>query len=259
MEKLSVVIITFNEEKNIGRCIDSVKDIADEIVVLDSFSADATASVCKKHEVRFIQRKWEGYSASKNAANRMAGYDWILSLDADEALSDELKRSIGSLKQVADKPQAAKFDRKTCYCGTWIRHGGWYPDTKIRMFDRRIAHWEGAIHETLIFSEPVRVIHLRGDCLHYSYYTVEDHLAQIENFTTLASKDLFLKKRKSTPEKRWLSPVAKFITDYFFKLGFLDGRAGYRIAKLSAYATYLKYKKLNKLYKNSVLEKNIKN
>ncbi|MBN8695430.1 MAG: glycosyltransferase family 2 protein [Bacteroidetes bacterium] len=248
MPQLSVVIITFNEEKNIERCLLSVQGIADDIVVLDSFSNDQTEAICKKYKVNFISRKWEGYSPSKNFANAQAKYDWILSLDADEALSDELKRSILDLK-AKEELSTAKFNRITNYCGSWIKHGGWYPDTKIRLFDRRITQWTGIIHEELSFSKQVDVLHLKGDCLHYSYYTIEQHYQQAEKFTTIAAKDLFEQKKKASVIKLYISPVVKFFRDYIFKLGCMDGAAGFTVARISAYATYLKYKKLNDLYR----------
>ena len=248
MPQLSVVIITFNEEKNIERCLLSVQGIADDIVVLDSFSSDQTETICKKYKVNFISRKWEGYSPSKNFANAQAKHDWILSLDADEALSDELKKSILELKAKQELGTAA-FNRVTNYCGSWIKHGGWYPDTKIRLFDRRITQWTGIIHEELSFSKQVNIQHLKGDCLHYSYYTIEQHYQQAEKFTTIAAKDLFEQNKKASGVKLYISPVVKFFRDYIFKLGFMDGAAGFTVARISAYATYLKYKKLNDLYR----------
>lgn len=247
MPQLSVVIITFNEELNIKRCLESVQEIADDIVVVDSFSKDKTEEICRQHNVRFIQRKWEGYSDTKNFANAQAKHDWILSLDADEALSEELKNSIIEIK----KGQASgtyKFNRLTNYCGTWIKHCGWYPDTKVRIFDRRNAKWEGKIHEQLITSGAPAIL-LKGDCLHYSYYTLDQHYKQSDKFSTLSAQSLFERGKQASLFQLWISPAVKFINDYIFKLGFLDGLAGYTICKISAYTTYLKYKKLRGLNK----------
>ena len=248
MPQLSVVIITFNEEQNMVRCLDSIKEIADDIVIVDSFSTDKTPEICKKHNVNFIQRSWEGYSATKNFANTQAKYDWILSLDADEALSEELKKSILEQKQ-KNYSTTCKFNRLQSYCGQWIHHGGWYPDTKIRLFDRTIAQWTGMIHEELTFSKPVDIIQLKGDCLHYSYYTIEQHHKQSDKFTTMAANDLFAKGKKSTFLKLYVSPAIRFVRDYIIKLGCMDGKAGYIIARISAHATYIKYKKLDELNK----------
>lgn len=247
MPQLSVVIITFNEEKNIGRCLESIQGIADDVVILDSFSTDATESISKKYNVNFISRKWEGYSASKNFANSQAKYDWILSLDADEALSEELKKSILKAKEGTEL-KTYKFHRLTNYCGSWIKHCGWYPDTKIRIFDRRITKWEGIIHEKLVIDSKQEAILLNGDCLHYSYYTIEQHLLQVDKFSTLAAQNLFEKGKKASVLQLWLSPIVKFISDYLIKLGFLDGAAGFTICKISARHSYLKYKKLRGLY-----------
>jgi glycosyltransferase involved in cell wall biosynthesis len=251
MPQLSVVIITFNEEKNIGRCLASLDGIADDIVVLDSFSSDATEAICKQYQVNFIQRNWEGYSASKNFANAQAKYNWILSLDADEALSDELK---GSILEIKKKEQALpyKFNRLTNYCGKWIRHCGWYPDTKLRIFDRRTTQWEGMIHEKLVVREGTP-LQLKGDCLHYSYYTIEEHYRQTDKFSTLSAKSLYARGRKASLLKMLFSPVIKFISCFIFKLGFLDGNAGYTVCKIMAAGTYNKYAKLRALHKEASL------
>ena len=155
MTALSVVIITFNEERNIARCINSVKDIADEIVVVDSYSTDNTKNICSNFDVIFIQRKWEGFSAAKNFANSMSKNDWILSLDADEVLSDQLRETIKNLK-FKNEFSYCSFNRLTNYCGSWIRHSNWYPDKKLRLFNRKNSEWSGLIHEEL--SVPVNII-----------------------------------------------------------------------------------------------------
>lgn len=247
MPQLSVVIITFNEEKNIGRCLESIQGIADDVVIVDSFSTDATESISKKYNVNFISRKWEGYSASKNFANAQAKYDWVLSLDADEALSEELKKSILKAKE-GNELKTYKFHRLTNYCGSWIKHCGWYPDTKIRIFDRRITKWEGIIHEKLVIDSKQEAILLKGDLLHYSYYSIEQHYAQTEKFSSLAAQNMFEKGKKASALKMYLSPVVKFISDYIIKLGILDGAAGFTICRISAKHSFLKYKKLRELY-----------
>lgn len=247
MPQLSVVIITFNEEKNIGRCLESIQGIADDVVILDSFSTDTTESISKQYPINFISRKWEGYSASKNFANAQAKYDWVLSLDADEALSEELKKSILKAKE-GKELKTYKFHRLTNYCGSWIKHCGWYPDTKIRIFDRRITKWEGIIHEKLVIDSKQEAILLRGDLLHYSYYSIEQHYAQTEKFSSLAAQNMFEKGKKASALKMYLSPVVKFISDYIIKLGILDGAAGFTICRISAKHSFLKYKKLRELY-----------
>ncbi len=248
MTKISAVIITFNEEKNIERCLRSLEGIADDIVVVDSFSSDQTAEICTKFKVNFISHAWEGYSRSKNFGNEQAKHDWILSLDADEALTDELKASLGKLK-TENAFQTASFNRLTNYCGKWVKHGGWYPDKKVRFFNRKTTQWQGHLHEELISNPPQNILHLPGDCLHYSYYNREQHYQQLENFTSIAANELYSKGAKAKWHKLIFSPLVKFIRDYFMKLGFLDGYTGFTIARISAYATYLKYHKLSLLQK----------
>lgn len=244
--KLSAVIVTFNEERNIARCIESLLGLTDDIVVLDSFSTDKTPEICSAYDLTFKQRAWEGYSASKNFANSLAKFDLILSIDADEALSDELRKSLAAFKR-QERFSTARFNRLTNYCGKWIRHGGWYPDTKVRVFDRRKTCWTGEIHEDLNFSEIPEILHLKGDCLHYSYYSLEQHYRQADKFTGIAARDLHQQGKKAPWFKLVFSPIVKFIRDYFLKLGFLDGKYGFIIARISAKATYMKYHKLRRL------------
>lgn len=249
MTKLSVVIITLNEEKNIGRCLESVKNIADEILVVDSFSTDKTESICKFYNARFVKNKFRNYIEQKNLALNLASNSFILSIDADEALSEGLIQSIQKVKD-NKKYDSYSMKRMTNYCGKWIKHGGWYPDKKIRLFDRNKCFWGGPNpHETLILKENTTTLHLKGDILHYSYYTFFGHLKQIALFTNIASNELFKKNKKATVIKLVLNPVHKFFKYYILKLGFLDGPYGYKIARMSAYTTFLKYKKLRKLYK----------
>lgn len=250
MVKISVAIITLNEERNIGRCLESVKEIADDIVVIDSYSTDQTEKICLKYGARIIRHQWEGYVVQKNVATGHALYDLVLSLDADEALSEKLKDSILKVKENFNA-DGCTMNRMTNYCGKWIRHSGWYPDTKLRLFDRRKGRWEGLIIHEELKMDPASVIkHLDGDIQHYSFYTVDEHRLQSEKFTTLGAEADFKKGKKAPGYKIWLGPLIKFKQAYFFKLGFLDGKAGFTISYLSALATYHKYVKLKQLYKN---------
>jgi len=248
MVKLSVVIITFNEEKNIGRCLDSIGDVADEIVVVDSNSTDSTEKICKSFGVRFIQHDFAGYIEQKNYALKQAKFKYVLSLDADEALSDQLKASILKVKLNIDA-DGYTMNRLTNYVGTWVHHCGWYPDTKLRLFNREKGAWGGINpHDEFRFSKKTKIKHLAGDILHYSYHSIEDHYSQVEHFTNIASKAYFEKGKKATTFKLVFSPAFKFIRDYFFLLGFLDGKVGFKICWISAGATRKKYTKLKKLY-----------
>ncbi len=251
MPKLSAVIITLNEERNIGRCIDSVIDIADDIVVVDSGSTDRTEAICKEKGVRYFFHVWEGYIEQKNYANKLAEHPLILSIDADEALSANLQESI---KKVKDDCQADgyKMNRMTNYCGKWIRYGGWYPDRKMRLFHRDKFAWGGArIHETVIMKAKDAIVHrLDGDLLHYSYYSISQHIAQANHFTDMTAELAFEKGKKAGILKILFSPMVKFARDYFIKLGFLDGYYGYIICRISAQATFMKYSKIRQLRKD---------
>jgi len=247
MRKLSAVIITYNEARNIKRCIASLQNVADEIVVVDSFSTDATPSICKGMNVQFHQRNWKGYSKQKNFGNGLASNDWILSIDADEALSEELQKSILAAKSNGNHENFA-YHRLTNYCGKWIRHSGWYPDTKLKMFNRTKSDWQGEVHETLTV-EPSSVKKLKGDLLHYSYHSISDHVKRADVYSTLGAKELFENDKKANLVKLLFNPWLKFNKMYLVKLGFLDGMAGFTIALITAYGTFLKYIKLYYLAK----------
>ncbi len=172
MIRISAVIITYNEEKNIARCLQSLYGIVDEIIIIDSYSADNTAAICEAYKVRFFQQKFTGYGLQKNYGNSMAQYEYILSLDADEALSDELKTLLLEFKK---EPRAdyVSMKRLTNYCGQWIRHSGWYPDIKMRLWKKGMANWNhNAVHESLDMINDGQKSFLDADILHYSYYII---------------------------------------------------------------------------------------
>lgn len=247
MIELSVVIITYNEERNIGRCISSVKAVADEIVVLDSFSKDKTEEICRSMGVKFYQHVFDGHIEQKNRAITYASSPYVLSLDADEALDETLAASILAVKNNWTH-DAYEMNRLTNYCGRWIRHCGWYPDTKLRLWDSRKGGWTGINpHDRYEMQPGCTQKHIKGDILHYSYYTVEEHYKQVAYFTTISARAYFEKGKRSTLLKTWFSPVIKFLRDYFLKLGILDGKYGFTVCRISAYATWLKYKKLRDL------------
>jgi glycosyltransferase involved in cell wall biosynthesis len=250
MAKLSVTIITLNEERNIARCLESLKDVADEIVVVDSFSSDRTKEICLFHGVKFIENKWPGYAKQKNFAHQNVSNDLVLSLDADESLSPELYASIKEMKKdPADN--LYMFRRLTNYCGKWIRHCGWYPDKKLRIYNRNECHWEGNVHEELIYPEGKKIVLLDGDCRHYSFYSISEHRKQSDNFTTLAAQKAFEKGERSNLFLILFAPVFKFVQSYFIKLGILDGYYGFIVCRISAHATFMKYVKLRRLWKKS--------
>lgn len=246
MHKLTVVIITLNEERNIARCLNSVKEVADDIVIVDSGSTDGTQEICRQYNVNFIIHPWTGYSEQKNFANEQALYNWILSIDADEELSPEL---IQSIKEAKNKNQIEyyKINRLTNYCGKWIKHGGWYPDIKLRIFDRNTTQWEGIIHETLTNEKNIPSVLLKGNCFHYTYYNITEHIAQANKFSELSAQDMFQRGKKYGFIKFFISPLIKFFRNYFMRTGFLDGIYGLAIACISAQAVFWKYAKLKQL------------
>jgi len=248
MQKLSVVIITFNESKNIVRCLQSLTSIADEFIVYDSFSTDNTCELAKQHGAKIFTGNWQGYALSKNLANQKATFDWILSIDADEVLSVALQNSILKLKESGLK--TASFKRLTNYCGKWIKHCGWYPDKKLRLWDSRNGSWTGVNpHDKYEMKDgDTNTSHIKGDILHYSYYSINEHIKQTDYFTTIGAKALFNEGKKATFVKMHLSPIGKFISAYFLKLGIFDGYYGFVVCKISAKSTFLKYKKLKELY-----------
>lgn len=244
MVRLSAVIITFNEEKNIGRCLESLIGVADEIVVLDSFSSDGTESICREFGVRFIRHPFSGYIEQKNEALRLASHEHILSLDADEALSPELRASILSLKQDWQL-DAYAFNRLTWYCNRFMRHGGWYPDRKVRLFVRGQGAWGGENpHDRYIPHNPARIGRLKGDLLHFSYYSISEHIAQLNRFTDIAADAAFRNGKRTSPVAFLFRPLIRFLRDYFLLAGFLDGYYGFVAARISAQANFLKYVKL---------------
>ncbi len=248
--KISAVIITYNEENNIKRCLTSLKDIADEIIVVDSFSTDKTEAICAEFGVRFVKHKFDGHIEQKNWAREQASHNIVLSLDADEALDNRLQDSILAVKKNWQY-DAYKMNRLTNYCGKWIRHTGWYPDTKLRLWDNTKGHWTGENphDEFKLFDESSNVTLLYGDILHYSYYTIEDHLKQVDYFTDINSRVAFEKGKKSSHFKIFYKSWFKFFRDFVLKRGFLDGYSGFLISKISAKATAMKYQKLLALNK----------
>ncbi len=245
---LSAVIITFNEGKNISRAIDALQNVVEEIIVVDSFSQDNTKELCQSKGVRFIEREWEGYTATKNFANSLASYAYILSIDADEVISPELANAIQQAKREG-LSGCYSLNRLTNYCGHWIRHSGWYPDEKVRMFPKAQVKWVGEfVHEELDVGE-LPVHKLKGDLYHYSYHRPQDHRVRADKYSILTAQKLYVQGKKAGPIKPYLSAVGRFIGMYVLRLGFLDGVVGFRIARISALSNILKYKELRRLSK----------
>jgi glycosyltransferase involved in cell wall biosynthesis len=249
--KLSAVIITFNEERNIRRCIESLQGVADEIVVVDSYSTDGTRDIAESLGARFMEHPFEGHIQQKNYALSCAQHEWILSLDADEALDNTLRASILEIKK-SGSSVGYSMNRLTNYCGHWVRYCGWYPDTKVRLIRSGKGMWQGTNpHDRLDLLDGQKAVHLSGDILHYSYYKREDHHKQIEYFGDISARELFRQQKRIGWPMVFVKVIVQFIKSYFLKLGILDGFTGWTISRMSAYATWRKYTKLKALYKHS--------
>lgn len=248
--QLAVVIITLNEERNIGRCLKSVQGLADEIIVLDAFSSDKTQEICESFGVKFVQRAWEGYSASKNYLNSLVESEYILSLDADEALSTGLFNEIKTEKEKGFTGTYS-VNRMTNYLGKWIKHSGWFPDVKPRLFPKEGSYWSGEyVHEELVHPESPQQL-FKAVLEHYSYYSYEDHRARADKYSYLTAQKFNAAGKTAGVFKPYFSALARFISMYFLKLGFLDGWAGFKIAQISAQSNVVKYKELRRLNRES--------
>lgn len=246
--QISLVIITKNEEKNIERCINSARGIYDELIILDSESTDQTKEIALKYGAKFYTQKFTGHIEQKNKAIELASNDYILSLDADESLSDPLRERLLHIKEQGLNNHAYSFNRCTNYCGKWIKHGGWYPDKKIRLWNKNTGKWGGENpHDKVILNAGIKVVHIQEDILHYSFNSISDHCKTIDSFTEIAAYSKALLKKNTGTFDIIIKPFWKFFRDYFLRAGFLDGYYGFVIARLSAMATLIKYAKLKQI------------
>jgi glycosyltransferase involved in cell wall biosynthesis len=252
MPKISAVIITYNEEFFIDKCLSSIEGIADEIVVVDSFSTDATEEICKKHNVRFIKHHFEGYRDQKNYALKLATHKNILSLDADEALSDNLRESILTIKDKW-KYDGYRFNRRSNFCGKWIRYSEWYPDRQLRLFHADDGKWgELNLHEKFMMSNGASIGKLKGDLLHWPFTSLEDHTEKMQRYALIGAEEFYKSGKKANIFTPYIHFLWGFFRSYIIKGGFLDGPDGYRICSLYAKSTLKKYKRLRHLNNNGV-------
>ena len=247
--KLSVTVITFNEEENIRDCLASVK-WADEIIVVDSFSTDNTPTICKEYTDKIIQREWPGHVKQKQFALEQASGDWILSLDADERLSEGATREVkAEIKKHKASVDGYIFPRRSFYLGRWIKYGGWYPDRKLRLVRKGAAYWGGVNpHDKLITKGSTKC--LQNDILHYVYRDISHQLETVDNFSRIVANIWHKEGKKFSLFSLLIRPTASFIRTYFWKRGFLDGMPGFIISVITSYYVFLKYAKLWELRKN---------
>jgi glycosyltransferase involved in cell wall biosynthesis len=252
--KISATIITFNEAENIRAACESVA-WADEVVVVDSRSTDGTREIASACGARVIERDWPGFAAQKQFAAESASHDWIFSLDADERVSDELRASVGMLRD-ADAGTLAdgyRVARRSFYMGRWIRGGGWYPDSQLRLYRRAKGRWEGAhVHESVKMVAGGRVERLRGDLLHFSVRDAAQHHRMIgERYAPLAARRMHEEGRRTTPLRIAVAAPAAFTRSFILKGGFRDGVAGLAIARFAAHHAFLKHVMLWELQNKS--------
>jgi glycosyltransferase involved in cell wall biosynthesis len=248
--KISAVIITFNEAENIRAACESVA-WADEIVVVDSESTDATRDIAADCGARVIVNKWPGFAAQKQFATNAASNDWVLSLDADERVSPELRGSIAELRKNDESELADgyRIPRRTFYMNRWIRGGGWYPDYQLRLFNRTRGSWgDRLIHESFQMNEGARVEALSGDLLHYTVRDAAHHAQMIKDrYAPLGAQQMYREGKRTSAISAAVAGPSAFIRSYILKGGFRDGAAGLTIAKFAAHHATLKHKLLRQL------------
>jgi glycosyltransferase involved in cell wall biosynthesis len=252
MPPISAVLITYNEEIELPRALASLAGVADELVVVDSGSTDRTCEIAREAGARVLQRPFDQYDQQKNFAASQAAHNWVLALDADEALSPELRASLASWKQREPAEIAYQVATRSNYLGGWIRHSGWYPEYRIRFYRRDRARWVGALHESVRADGSVGK--LDGDLLHYTMASVAEHYAKMEVYTNRAAEDLYARGRRRWRSAMWVAAPWTLLQRFLLQLGFLDGYRGAIIAWTSARYVWMKYRKLGMLVRGGKLE-----
>jgi len=258
-QKVSAAIITFNEAHRLARGLESLIGVVDEVIVVDSHSTDGTQELAKtyaeKLNLNLIERPFEGHIEQKNFAISQCAHDYILSIDGDEALNKEMREEILKFKQSSSRPDGVMFRRLTNYNGFWVRHCGWYPDWKLRLFHKDKAKWTGKNpHDIISMEQASNIQRYNGEILHYSYTSVSDHIRQTNKFTTIAAKAAFDSGKRSGPIAPFFRGVLKFVRDYFIKRGFLDGRYGLIICVINSLYVFLKYTKIHELQRGKNID-----
>lgn len=253
MPLLTAILIAYNEEADLPRALRSLQGVADEIVVVDSGSTDRTREIAASLGARVSTRQVDSLAEQKNYAASFASNDWLLSIDCDEALDEELRASLLAWKASTPDKSGYDFALKTFYFGKWIRHSGWYPDYKLRLYNKQRGKFHSAFHESIRVEGPVG--RLSGHLLHYTIGSVEEQRAKIDSLTTLAAQDLFTRGRKSWRGAMLFAPPWTIVQRLVFQLGLLDGWRGLLIAWFSGTNIYFKYRKLGRLLSGETLQR----
>lgn len=247
MVKLSVVIITKNEAHIIADTLQSITGITDNIVIVDNGSTDDTIDICRQFNAHVISTDWKGYGETKNIGIDAAKYDWILGIDADEVIDEELKNAILQI-DFSEEKNIFEMKFKNFFCNKWIRFGEWSGDKHIRLFNRKYVRWNNAaVHENLVFPVDAKKVALKGNILHYTTNSFDEHIEKTIRYAKQNAEKYFKQGKKASAVKLYISPCFTFVKYYIFKLGFLDGWYGFLIAKNTAWYTYLKYKFLKEI------------
>lgn len=252
MEPLSVITITYNEEKNIRDCLESVK-WADEVIVVDSFSTDKTMDICGKYTDKIYKEEWKGYANQKNSAIGKTKGDWILSIDADERVTSSLKEEIFNTLSDSNKKDGYFIPRKNFFCGRWIKHCGWYPDYTMRLFRKDKGHFTPReVHESAVVSGTTD--YLKNPIEHHTYKSLSDFLQRMDKYSTLSAQEYFHKGKKIPLFQLIFGSFFTFTKMYVIRMGFLDGYYGLLLSVLYSYYTFFKYAKLKELINRGIRE-----
>jgi len=245
MNRLSACLITLNEEHNLPRALASLNEIADEIVIVDSGSADRTERIAREYGAVFVPRAFSGYADQRNFAAGCATNEWVFVVAPDEEISGELRNALLSWKKRVAEARVYEMARRTWYLGKWIHHSGWYPDWQRRLYRKDAAKYSGLIHEALRFEgKPGRIA---GDLLHYTVRTFAEHEAKVEQYSTLAAQQLLKEGKRNWRAAVWLATPWSFVQNFVLRGGFLDGYRGALISQMAARTVRLKYQKLGRL------------
>jgi len=245
MNRISFCVITLNEEKNLPRALKSAQGVADEIIVVDCGSKDATLHIAREYGANVFYRTWTNFSEQRNYAASESSCEWIYTLDADEELSEELRTSLLEWKRMEPRLNAYENSRLTWYLGGWVKHSGWYPNLQRRLYRKGAAKYSGIVHETLVFEGQAGA--LKGDLLHYTVANFEEHKANVEKYSTLAAQKMYGEGKRNWRGGLWFATPWSFLQSFLLQMGFLDGRRGALIAQMAARTTRLKFAKLGKL------------